>query len=79
MDAKIIIMLRESIRDNQGSAVANVLRTMGYDTVKNVRIGKYIEITVPDENTLNRACEEYLVNGVMENYTYELGERGNNE
>jgi phosphoribosylformylglycinamidine synthase len=51
---------------------------MGYDSVEQVRIGKYIELTLTaaDEATassqLDRMCDQLLANPVIENYRFEL-------
>lgn len=53
---------------------------MGYDNVEQVRIGKYIELTLKadDEATarsqLDRICDQLLANPVIENYRFELTE-----
>jgi phosphoribosylformylglycinamidine synthase len=53
---------------------------MGYDNVEQVRIGKYIELTISavDENTareqLDRMCDQLLANPVIENYRFDLVE-----
>jgi phosphoribosylformylglycinamidine synthase len=53
---------------------------MGYDNVEQVRIGKYIQLTISavDENTareqLDRMCEQLLANPVIENYRFDLVE-----
>ncbi len=52
---------------------------MGYETVEQVRIGKYIELTLStesDENTvrqqLDRMCDQVLANSVIEIYRFDL-------
>jgi phosphoribosylformylglycinamidine synthase len=51
---------------------------MGYDNVEQVRIGKYIELTIvsPDEKKarqdLNNICDQMLANPVIENYRFDL-------
>lgn len=53
---------------------------MGYDNVEQVRIGKYIELSLKadDEVTarrqLDRICDQLLANPVIENYRFELTE-----
>lgn len=53
----------------QGDAVANALRSMGYDIVENVRIGKTIHIEC-DENLVDDIAKS-VYNEVMENYVIE--------
>ncbi len=51
---------------------------MGYDNVDQVRIGKYVELTIDaDDQTaaksqLDRICDQLLANPVIENYRFEL-------
>ena len=74
--AKIHIVLRESILDPQGKATKSGLHKLGYEEVSDVRIGKYIEITLANsENADTRVkemCEKLLANYVMEDYRYEI-------
>ncbi|RAM52781.1 MAG: phosphoribosylformylglycinamidine synthase, purS protein, partial [Hapalosiphonaceae cyanobacterium JJU2] len=54
--AKIFVTLRPSVLDPAGVAVQSGLKQMGYNNVEQVRIGKYIEVTLisPDENSARR-------------------------
>ncbi len=76
--AKIKVTLRQSILDVQGKAVEHALKNLGYRTVESARIGKYIEVTINEEELLQaeRICKEIsqklLSNPVMENYSFEL-------
>lgn len=76
--SKINITLRKSILDPQGKAVLHGLESQGLSEVKEVRIGKFIElkIDVPDEKEAKRiteeACVKLLANPVMEDYSYKI-------
>ncbi|MBD2342746.1 phosphoribosylformylglycinamidine synthase subunit PurS [Anabaena subtropica] len=76
--AKIFVTLRPSVLDPAGVAVQSGLQQMGYDNVENVRIGKYIELTITtsDETKarqdLERICDQMLSNPVIENYRFDL-------
>ena len=64
-------MPKENILDPQGTAVKNSLHKMGYGEVKDVRIGKSIELYFEnekeyDEFKLNKMVERLLVNDVIE-------------
>lgn len=78
--ARIYVTLRPSVLDPAGTAVQSGLKHMGYDNVEQVRIGKYIELslTAADETIahaqLNRMCDQLLANPVIENYQFELTE-----
>ena len=51
MLAKIHITLKKDVLDPQGKVVANSLNTLGFETVQDVRQGKYIEVTIDEEDT----------------------------
>ena len=76
----IFVTLRPSVLDPAGTAVQAGLQHMGYDNVEQVRIGKYIELTLKagDEEAarkqLDRICDQLLANPVIENYRFELTE-----
>ena len=44
MKAKIQITLKSGILDPQGRAIQQSLATLGFDSVKDVRVGKYLEV-----------------------------------
>lgn len=76
---KIYVTLKESILDPQGSAVQGSLQKIGYGEVSDVRIGKYLEVTLEDTdrdiNTIvKEMCEKVLTNTVIEKYRYEVEE-----
>lgn len=72
--------LRPSVLDPAGTAVQSGLQHMGYDNVEQVRIGKYIELTLKADDEaaarsqLDRICDQLLANPVIENYRFELTE-----
>ena len=76
--AKIKVTLRQSILDVQGKAVEHALKNLGYGTVESARIGKYIEVTINEQESLqaeriaNEISQKLLSNPVMENYSFEL-------
>ncbi len=78
--AQIYVTLRPSVLDPAGTAVQSGLKHMGYDTIEQVRIGKYIEVTLTAENEdqarqqLDHACDQLLANPVIENYRIDLKE-----
>ena len=76
--AQIYVTLRPSVLDPAGAAVQSGLKNLGYQTVNQVRIGKYIELTLhaDDEVTareqLDQMCDRFLANPVIENYHFDL-------
>lgn len=78
--ARIYITLRPSVLDPQGVAVKSGIQHLGYDNVEQVRIGKYIEMTLSatDEteakSQLDQICDQLLANPVIEIYRFDLTE-----
>jgi phosphoribosylformylglycinamidine synthase subunit PurS len=76
--ARIYVTLRPSVLDPAGTAVQSGLKHMGYDNVADVRIGKYIEVTLEAADAtvaqaqLDVMCDQLLANPVIENYRIEL-------
>jgi phosphoribosylformylglycinamidine synthase PurS subunit len=76
--ARIYVTLRPSVLDPAGTAVQSGLAHMGYSNVEQVRIGKYVELTLEADNEaaateqLDRMCDQLLANPVIENYRFEL-------
>jgi phosphoribosylformylglycinamidine synthase len=72
----IQITLRPSILDPQGKAVAHAIGTLGVAGVKDVRMGKHVEVTFDGltEAEARRAteeiCKKLLANPVMEDYHF---------
>ncbi|MDA0672182.1 MAG: phosphoribosylformylglycinamidine synthase subunit PurS [Cyanobacteria bacterium] len=76
--AQIYVTLRPSVLDPAGTAVQSGLHHMGYETVSQVRIGKYIEVTLTADTEavareqLDQMCDQLLANPVIENYRIDL-------
>lgn len=75
---KVHITLKEGVLDPQGKAVQGSLNTLGYDNVEEVRVGKYLELTVKNdaniEQEIEDMCHKLLANPVIENYSYTVEE-----
>lgn len=78
MKAKVYVTLKKSVLDPQGKAVQHALGSMGFNEVKDVRMGKYIELDLGSadraqaEQKIKTMCEKLLANTVIEEYRYEL-------
>lgn len=76
--ATIQITLRPSILDPQGKATHHALENLGHKQVREVRIGKRIDLVVDTENEkeahaiVTDACDKLLANPVMEDYEIRL-------
>ncbi len=80
MLAKIHVTYKKGVLDTQGKAVHHALTDLGYAEVKQVNVGKYMEIQIeglPEEEARDRVremCEKLLANTVIESYRYTLSE-----
>jgi len=77
--AKVFVTLRESILDPAGTAVKGSLHKLGFGEVRDVRIGKYIELKLDGElgnagERVKAMCEKLLTNTVMEDFRFEIEE-----
>lgn len=74
---KVYVTLKPTLLDAQGRVVSNALAALGYDTVEQVRMGKYIELELKDgasnvEASVKEMCDRLLANPVIEDYRYEV-------
>lgn len=67
---KVEVWLKESVEDPEGLAVEKALRLLGFNNVKNVRVGKVysIDIEGDDIRTIESMCEKLLSNPVIHSY-----------
>jgi phosphoribosylformylglycinamidine synthase subunit PurS len=79
--AKIYITLRKSILDPAGKAVENALHSTQFSQVENVRIGKFIELDIKENNIdkaksiVDEVSHKILSNPIMEDFTFEIEEK----
>ncbi|KMN42685.1 phosphoribosylformylglycinamidine synthase subunit PurS [Bacillus sp. LK2] len=76
---KVYVTLRESVLDPQGTAVKGALHSLAFTEVQDVRIGKYMELTIDKsvsdlDAKVKEMCEKLLANVVMEDFRYEVEE-----
>ena len=78
MRAKIFVSLKEGVLDPQGKAIERSLHSLGYEEARDVRMGKYLELSVdaPSRETaaerIREMCEKLLANPVIEDYRFEI-------
>jgi phosphoribosylformylglycinamidine synthase subunit PurS len=76
--AEVHVSLRPGIADPEGQTIAGGLRSLGFDTVSEVRSGKLLRVAfdaagVEDaERVVADMCRRLLANPVMETATWEL-------
>ena len=80
MRVKIFVSLKDGVLDPQGKAIERSLHTLGYGEVKDVRVGKYLELEVDAtsraaaELRIREMCDKLLANTVIEDYRFEIQE-----
>ncbi len=76
--AKIKVTLRKSILDPQGKAVEHSIQSMGFSSITDTRIGKFVELKIDTSSeeearlVTDEICRKLLANPVMEDYSFEI-------
>lgn len=73
MKVQVIVTPKAAVLDPQGAAVRDAMRHLGMPEVKDVRIGKHLEIEIDGdgsatEERLHQLCRDLLSNPVIEDY-----------
>jgi phosphoribosylformylglycinamidine synthase len=77
MKARVVVTLKKSVLDPQGLAVGRALGSLGFTEVKDVRLGKIIELDLDARDAaeakkrVQDMCEKLLANTVIEEYRVE--------
>ena len=70
--------MKKEVLDPQGKVVSQTLKDMGYDSIVNVRQGKYFDIELNENDKVKakkiaeEICKKLLTNVVIEDYTIDL-------
>ncbi len=74
MKIKVIVTLKESVLDPQGTVIKQALNGMGFNNINEVRQGKFFEININEkdqkkaEEKAEVMCKKLLANLVIEDY-----------
>jgi phosphoribosylformylglycinamidine synthase subunit PurS len=75
----VFVTPKKNVLDPQGAAVSHAMESLGFQDLRNVRVGKVIEIDIAGgkdtsefRDSLDRICRDLLSNPVIEDYRYEL-------
>jgi phosphoribosylformylglycinamidine synthase len=80
MKLRVLIRLKPGILDVQGSAVQRALAGLGFGDLRELRVGKLIEIDVEAASAaagrqrVDEMCRKLLANTILEDYTIEVTE-----
>jgi phosphoribosylformylglycinamidine synthase PurS subunit len=76
--ARIVVTPKPVVNDPQGITVKQGLATLGFREVSDVRIGKYIEVSLEASSEhearqrVESMCKQLLANHVIEDYHFEI-------
>jgi len=73
--ARVLIRPKEGILDPQGQTVERALPALGFEGVTDVRVGRMVELEVPDASRISEMCEKLLANPLIEDYEILVVER----
>jgi phosphoribosylformylglycinamidine synthase PurS subunit len=65
---QVLIRPKEGILDPQGQAVEQALPALGFEGVRDVHVGRLIELEVDDPAQVPEMCERLLANPLIEDY-----------
>jgi len=80
LEARIHVTLKKSVLDPQGETVKNGLASLGFTTVQDCRIGKFMVVRLSEtdpaaaKTQVDEMCRKLLANPVIEEYVFEIGE-----
>ena len=78
MRARVFVTLKPSVFDPQGKTIADALHSLGYDSVADVRQGKYFELDLATAEAAQarqlaaEVADNVLANPVIESYRVEV-------
>ena len=79
MLAKVYVTLKPGLLDAQGKTVKGALDALGFHSVQEVRVGKYIEVELHGlsasaaKAAVERMCQQVLTNPIIETYRVDFG------
>jgi phosphoribosylformylglycinamidine synthase len=68
---RVLIRPKAGILDPQGQAVERALPALGFDGVRNVHVGRLVELDVEDPERVPEMCERLLANPLIEDFQIE--------
>lgn len=83
MNVRVYVTPKKGILDPQGAAVERALPALGIQGVQDVRIGRFIELTLTmppgssreeTDALVDDMCKRLLANPIIEDYSYVIDE-----
>ncbi len=81
MLARVFVTLKPSVFDPQGRTIADALQSLGYQSVQDVRQGKYFELDLGSTSgeearrLASEVADKLLANPVIESYRVEVADQ----
>ena len=81
MKARVYVTLKSGLLDPQGKTVKHALESLGFTRIKDVRVGKYVELELQHgaiataKKDVERMCQKLLANPVVEVYRVEVSKK----
>jgi phosphoribosylformylglycinamidine synthase len=82
MRARVVVTPKPVVNDPQGITVKHGLATLGFTEVSDVRVGKYIEVSLEAgseheaRQRVEAMCRQLLANHVIEDFRFEIENDG---
>ena len=80
--ANVYVSLKKQVLDPQGKTIQHALHDLGFDSVRSVRYGKFMEVELEGsdrkaaEEQLDAICRRLLANPVIEDFRFEITNNG---
>jgi phosphoribosylformylglycinamidine synthase len=80
IEARIHVTLKKSVLDPQGDTVKSGLASLGFSTVHDCRIGKFMVLRLSETDAtaakakVDEMCRKLLANPVIEEYVFQISE-----
>ena len=80
LEARIHVTLKKSVLDPQGETVKSGLTSLGFTTVQDCRIGKFMVVRLKETDAtaamakVDEMCRKLLANPVIEDYVFQISE-----
>lgn len=78
LKVSVFVSPKKGVLDPQGQAALNALRSLGFDEVEDVRVGRYITLELKEADggrareRVEEMCRKLLANPVIEDFRVEI-------
>lgn len=82
LTAQVFVRPKQGVLDPQGKTVQQALASLGFDEVRDVRVGRYIVLRLDGDDPgvaearVRAMCDRLLANGVIEDYEVRVSAAG---